>query len=61
MRIFLEKYCKNRLSVGGSATEPPFASSGWGLLASLLSPTITILSSSCLALNVLRYSLKKIK
>jgi len=28
---FLGKNCKNRLSVGGSAPEPPFASGGWGL------------------------------
>jgi len=27
MRIFWKK-CKNRLSVGGSASEPPFASGG---------------------------------
>jgi len=26
MRIFLEKNCKNRFSVGDSAPEPPFAS-----------------------------------
>jgi len=25
------KNCKNRLSVGGSAPEPLFASGGWGL------------------------------
>jgi len=25
------KKCKNRLSVGGSAPEPPFTSGGWGL------------------------------
>jgi len=28
---FLGKNCKNRLSVEGSAPEPPFASEGWGL------------------------------
>jgi len=52
---FLGKNCKNRLSVEGSAPEPPFASSGWGLrpqtTAFLLPPTITNLSSSFLVLN----------
>jgi len=28
MPNFLEKYCKNRLSIGDSAPEPPFASGG---------------------------------
>jgi len=28
---FLEKNCKNRFSVGGSATKPPLASGGWPL------------------------------
>jgi len=41
---FLEKTVKNRLSFGGSAPEPPFASGGWGLRlqipALLLLPTI---------------------
>jgi len=31
MCSFWEKNCKNRLSVGGSAPEPPFASGGWEL------------------------------
>jgi len=61
----MEKYCKNRLSIGGSALEPPFVSGGWGLRpltpASLLSPINTTLSSSCLALNAFHYSLKRIK
>jgi len=59
---FLEKAVKNCLSVGGSAPEPPFASGGWGLRpqipALLLSPTITSLSSSCLALNAFYYPKK---
>jgi len=58
MRVFLEKRCRNRLSFGGSAPEPSFASSGciWGLspqtLALLLPLTITTLSSSFLALKM---------
>jgi len=28
--VFLEKNCKNRRSVGGSAPKPPLASGGWG-------------------------------
>jgi len=60
---FLEKYCKNCLSLGGSAPETPFASNGWGLHSqtpvSLLSPTITTLSSLCLAFKcVLLFSKK---
>jgi len=31
MRNFWKKICKNHLSVGCSALEPPFASGGWGL------------------------------
>jgi len=62
MRIF-EKICKNRLSVGGSISELPFASGGWGLRPQtpvlLLSPTITSLSSSFLALNAFYYPKKK--
>jgi len=54
---------KNRLSVGGSALEPPFVSGGWGLRpqapALLLPLTITTLSSSFLALNSFYYTLKK--
>jgi len=49
---FGEKNCKNRLSVGGSAPEPPFASGGWGWSpqtpALLLPLTITTLSSAFL-------------
>jgi len=59
---FLEKDVENRLSVGGSAAEPPLASGGWGLRpqtpALLLSSTITTLSSSFLALNAV-YCLQK--
>jgi len=45
---FLEKDVKNRLSVRGSAPEPPLASGSWGLRPQtstlLLPPTITTLS-----------------
>jgi len=62
MRIFWKKNCKNRLSVGGSALEPPFASGGWGLsphtAALLFPPTITTLSSLFLVLNAF-YSAQK--
>jgi len=56
---FLEKTVKNCLSVGDSAPEPPLPSGGLGLRlqtpALLLSPTITTLSSSFLALNEFYY------
>jgi len=59
---FLGKNCKNRLSVGSSAPEPSFASSGWGLRsqtpALLLSSTITTYSSLFLVLNAF-YSAQK--
>jgi len=60
---FLEKDVRNRLSVGGPAPEPPLASGGWGLgpqtPALFLSPTITTLSSSFLALNAVYYLQKR--
>jgi len=56
---FFGKNVKNRLSVGGSAPEPPLASGIWGLRpqtsALLLPPTITTLSSSFLTLNTVYY------
>jgi len=59
---FLEKTVKNRLSIESSAPEPPFVSGGLGLYtqtsALLLSPTITSLSSSFLALNAFYYPKK---
>jgi len=62
MRIFLGKNCKNRLSVGGYAIEPPFASGGWGLCpqtpALLRPPIIITLSSLFLVLNAF-YSAQK--
>jgi len=57
MRIFYEKNCKIRLSVGGSAPESPFAFGGWP--PRFYSPSaITTLSSSFLLLNAF-HSLKK--
>jgi len=65
MRIFWEKNCKYRLSVGGSTPEPLFASGGLGLRpltpALLLPPTITTLSSLFLVLNTLYYAQKRAK
>jgi len=64
MRIFGKKY-KSRLSVMGSATEPPFASGGWGLHPQtpvlLLPPTITTSSSSFLVLNAFYSAHKRAK
>jgi len=61
---FLEKY-KNRLSIGGSAPEPPYASGGWGLHpqtpGSLLTSTIQTLSCSFLAFNAFHYPRKRTK
>jgi len=58
MRIFWKK-CKNRLSVEGSAFEPPLAFGGSGLRprtpALLLPTTIATLLSSFLALNAVYY------
>jgi len=65
MRIFWEKNCKNRLSVGGSASEPLFAFRGWGFRpqtpALLLPRTITTLSSSFLVLNTFYSAPKRTK
>jgi len=62
---FLGKNFKNRLSIGGSAPEPPFASGGWGLrlqtTALLLPPTNTALSSSFLVLNAFYSDQKRTK
>jgi len=55
--------CKNCLSVGGSAPEPPLASGCWELRpqtpALLLLPVVTTLSSSFLALNAFYYLQKR--
>jgi len=63
MAYFLGKNYKDRLSVGGSAPEPPFASSGWGLglqtPALLLPLTITNLSNLFLVLNAILFRSKK--
>jgi len=60
---FLRKNCKNHLSVGGSASEPPIASGGWGLRpqtpALLLPPTITTLTSSLFLVVNAFYSAQK--
>jgi len=60
MRIFWKKCKKNCLSIGGSTLEPPLVSDGWGLAPRLprcYSPSsITTLSSSFLALNVVYYT-----
>jgi len=62
MRIFFGKNCKNRLSVGGSTPEPPFAFGGWGLRsqtpALLLPRIITTLSNLFLVGNAF-YSAQK--
>jgi len=62
---FFGKNAKNRLSDGGSAPEPLFASGGWGFrpqtTALLLPPTMTTLSNSFLALNAFYYPQKKKK
>jgi len=58
-----KKKRKNHLSDWGSASEPLFASGGWGLRFQtptlLLPPTITILSSSLLSLNAFYYPKKE--
>jgi len=65
MRIFWKNTVKIASALGVPPPNNPFASGGWKLHpqtpASLLSPTITTLSSSCLALNAFHYSLKKIQ
>jgi len=70
MHIFLEKYCKNCFSVclawlpiaSGGRLPPGVASGGWGLRpqtpASLLPPTITILSNLFLPLKMRFITLK---
>jgi len=66
MRIFRKKKTvKSRLSVGGSALEPPFASGGWGIRpqtpALLLPPAIMTSLNSFLLLNAFHYLQKGTK
>jgi len=63
MRIFLEKNCKNRFSVRGSAPEPPLASGDWGLRSQtttlLPQPAITTFCCLFLAINAFYYNKKE--
>jgi len=60
---FLDKNCKNCLSVGGSAPELPLGSSGWRLRTQtstlLLQPAITTFCCSFLASNAFYYIKKE--